>query len=100
LYLARLAIRTNGDIYPAIHGVCGRPESSYGAYVYERLKIPISYTGTIIMGTRAITRIAQALGLPDPPSYTIVFQVELQKGRPKSAKEIEEVENPPWCIFY
>ena len=99
-YLAKLTIRTDGDIYPAIHGVCGSSDSTHGAYVYDGLKIPISYTGTIIIGTRAIARFAEAFGLPDPYSYTKVFQIELQKGRPKSAKEIEEGKDPPWCIFY
>ena len=99
-YLAKLTIRTDGDIYPAIHGVCGSSDSTHGAYVYDGLKIPISYTGTIIIGTRAIARFAEAIGLPDPYSYTKVFQIELQKGRPKSAKEIEEGKDPPWYIFY
>mmetsp|Transcript_31892 Transcript_31892/g.52607 ORF Transcript_31892/g.52607 Transcript_31892/m.52607 type:complete len:214 (+) Transcript_31892:107-748(+) len=101
LFLTDLIMRTEGQIYPPLHGVDPtyngfnfRPKgdvdhtNSYCIGVYKGLDLPIShFTGRIMLGTNFIHRLIEH---HDATCYQHVWEIHLEHGRVTQALDLSE----------
>lgn len=87
LYVDKLEVYCDNGIYPVINDVKPKDRTRFsGFYVYNGLKMPLKYTGSIIIGKHLKERF-QNSAFTGPYSYDITYQLEFTEGILSDYKE-------------
>ena len=81
LYLDRLTIHSDNQVYPSLNGVIPKPgREEYGTMVYDNIGLPIQYSGAIRLGRDVFDRYFVPLGYQKPSAFGTVIEYTFNKG--------------------
>lgn len=81
LYLERLTIYSEDQVYPHLNRIAPKPSrQEYGCMFYDRVFLPIPYTGAIRLGRDFINRYYVHLGYQKPSGYETVIDCFFRSG--------------------
>lgn len=80
LYIDKLEVHCDNGIYPKINGVKAKDKTRFrNFHVYNKLNIPLKYTGTIIIGEHLNERFRNR-AFTGPHSYDITYELKFEEG--------------------
>ncbi|ADL53675.1 hypothetical protein [Clostridium cellulovorans] len=87
LFIDKLEVNCEDDVYPSINGVEAVDKSRWGDFhVYNKLKMPVTYTGTIIIG-KHLNKSFLGRAFTGPHSYDETYELEFEQGILIGSKE-------------
>lgn len=87
LYIEKLEVNCQDGVYPLINGVEAVDKSKGGDFhVYNKLKMPVAYTGTIIIGKHLNKRFL-GRAFTGSHSYDETYELEFEQGILINSKE-------------
>lgn len=89
LYLDQLTIKTMNDKYPVLNGVSAE-DYGYEA-VYEKLGLPVSYSGKILGGADFITDYYIHMGFQRPYAYRKLIEFTFEDGKLVSTADHSDI---------
>lgn len=80
LFIDKLEVNCENDEYPDINGVVAKKSIlSDSFHVYSKLKMPVKYTGTVIVGKELKERFF-GRAFTGPHSYATTYELEFEEG--------------------
>lgn len=86
LYLDKLEVNCDNGIYPVINGVKAKKKWHGDFRIYHKLKMPLMYTGTIIIGQHFNEHFEERAFI-GPHCYDITYELEFKEGMLLNYKE-------------
>ena len=88
LVLDQLTVNLPDQAYPDINGVSPAPAADRRERTYESVGLPLSYTGTLVLGRDFIRRMYVHMGYQRPFTYERVLAFNFQAGVPTVTRDL------------